>query len=568
MNVIKNKDNLYKEKSLSSSLILSNNISPTKLPLKENFNKEKENKIKLSKNQSNLKAKIKNLNYLEIETMLKNTNKTTLKKYSNNLDKKIKYLKYMNSQKYSQNNIITNNSTKNKNYVTENYKLGSHQTRESTNDNNSDNKNYIHTELNSTSKFFKRKNEKLYEEIIKKNIPHNIYYKHRNKNMCFKLKKNGDKTIKNSLETILSKEDIILNYKKFQSSFLISNDSVSISTNTIIKNTNSCFLKFLSFLNNDEILNLFSTNREIRSCIIGSLVYKVKEKILPDFNLKYCQDNLFNDNYNFIILSKFYKKKKLKIRFILTIKPKITKLNKKIINKRIKIGFHEYVTSRYNPNNSIKNINKEKKEEKIKVNTFYSFELIDKKKPKNFWVFRENTSFHYDENSKAYYNDIMQFWPGDKALININLISELGIIDFDKFSWIEPKIAEISNKSKINICEAEQIIGEWNKINFLENGDIVKKNLDDLFGNNFIIQEINYDDVGYFFFKIILKAYKIGSCIGREGNLGIKINIFPINSNITNEIKKNGLIFDENNELAVNVGDIITFYISQNKNGY
>ena len=568
MNVIKNKDNLYKEKSLSSSLILSNNISPTKLPLKENFNKEKENKIKLSKNQSNLKAKIKNLNYLEIETMLKNTNKTTLKKYSNNLDKKIKYLKYMNSQKYSQNNIITNNSTKNKNYVTENYKLGSHQTRESTNDNNSDNKNYIHTELNSTSKFFKRKNEKLYEEIIKKNIPHNIYYKHRNKNMCFKLKKNGDKTIKNSLETILSKEDIILNYKKFQSSFLISNDSVSISTNTIIKNTNSCFLKFLSFLNNDEILNLFSTNREIRSCIIGSLVYKVKEKILPDFNLKYCQDNLFNDNYNFIILSKFYKKKKLKIRFILTIKPKITKLNKKIINKRIKIGFHEYVTSRYNLNNSIKNINKEKKEEKIKVNTFYSFELIDKKKPKNFWVFRENTSFHYDENSKAYYNDIMQFWPGDKALININLISELGIIDFDKFSWIEPKIAEISNKSKINICEAEQIIGEWNKINFLENGDIVKKNLDDLFGNNFIIQEINYDDVGYFFFKIILKAYKIGSCIGREGNLGIKINIFPINSNITNEIKKNGLIFDENNELAVNVGDIITFYISQNKNGY
>ena len=97
----------------------------------------------------------------------------------------------------------------------------------------------------------------------------------------------------------------------------------------------------------------------------------------------------------------------------------------------------------------------------------------------------------------------------------------------------------------------------------LENGEIVKKNIDDLFWKNFIIKEIKYD----YIFKIILKAYKIGSCNGREANLGIKINILPINSNITNEIKKNGLIFDENNELTVNVGDIITFYISQNKNG-
>ena len=185
-------------------------------------------------------------------------------------------------------------------------------------------------------------------------------------------------------------------------------------------------------------------------------------------------------------------------------------------------------------------------------------------------IFRKNTSFHFDDNNKAYYNDIMQFWPGDKALININLISEMGIIDFDNFFWIEPKLTDIQNQNEtknINVCEVEQIINEWNKISLLENGEIVKKNIDDLFGKNFIIKEINYEDVGYYFFKIILKAYKIGSCSGREGNLGIKINILPINSNITNEIKKNGLIFDENNELTVNVGDIITFYISQNKNG-
>ena len=68
-----------------------------------------------------------------------------------------------------------------------------------------------------------------------------------------------------------------------------------------------------------------------------------------------------------------------------------------------------------------------------------------------------------------------------------------------------------------------------------------------------------------FFFKVILQAYKVGICSGKEGNLGVKIHILPINSSITNEIKKNGLIYDENNELAINVGDVVAFYISQNK---
>ena len=132
----------------------------------------------------------------------------------------------------------------------------------------------------------------------------------------------------------------------------------------------------------------------------------------------------------------------------------------------------------------------------------------------------------------------MQFWPGNKAIININLISEIGIMDFDNFHWIEPKIMEMYFISNTNKCEVENIIGEWNKLCLLENCNVVKKNIENLFGNNFVIKEINYDDVGYYFFKIILKAYKIGICSGKEGNLGIKINVLPINSNISNEIKK------------------------------
>jgi len=560
-------------KELDSTNSLLYHIPKIKIPSELKINNEIDNRFKYNQNLNDFK--IKNVNFSKVEPMIKLKKSEEQNKFNYNINTSIKYLKLMNSQKTSPTNNYSNNSNnssfKKYNYLNENEMIKTHQTGESTFD-NSDQRNYIGIDFeNSNSKLIRQKNEKLYQNLIKKNFSNNIYIKRRNRNMCFQLKKNNkhtEKTIKNSLETIHSKEDIYLNYKKFANVFLIINDIFSISDNTNIKNTNNSFFKFLNFLNNSEILILSSINREIRNCIIGCLAYKVKEKILPDFTQKYCKDFIFNNKYNFMILSKLYKKEKSHIRFILSIKPKITKINPKIINKRIKIGFTEYIKNKYTHNKS------NKEDEKIKVNTCYLFEIIEKLYPKNYWVFKENTTYHYDENGKAYYNDIMQFWPGDKALININLISEIGIINFDKFIWTEPRMVEIKNNNKkttnlstINNCEVEEIIHEWNKLCLLENCEIVKKNLDELFSKNFIIKEIHYDDVGYLFFKILLKAYKVGTCNGKDGNLGIKINILPINYHITNEIKKNGLIFDENNELTVNVGDIITFYISQNKSG-
>jgi len=556
---------------------MSNETNPFK---KAETNKTNNNKKHLSINMdqtSNIKPnseissqkKVKSQNYVEIENILKNANKSSLKKYSTNLDKKINYLKNKNTQK----NGEENNQQKKNIYINSHKikKLSTEITGEST---------YQNQKMNKT---------KMYEEIIKKNMPtsNNIYYKYTNRNMSFKLKKDligNEQTIKSPLESLRSKSNnssnninlknnninllnnnkgnAFLNYQKFINVFLIINDNISISTNTMVKNTNNNFMKLLSFLNNTEILNLFLLNRNMRSGIIGCLVYKVKEKILPDFTRFYCNNVLFNDDYNFMIASKFSKKNKSIIRFILSIKPRITKNNKKIINKRFKIGYSEYANNKYNSNNNKNQI--QLKQKRDKIFTTYLFEIIDKNTPKNFWVFKENTSFHYDENFKAYYNDIMQFRPGDNALINISLISELGIIDFDNIFWFKPKMENIK-EINTHKCEVEKMIYEWDKIDLLEKGDVVQKNLNDLFSENFIIKEIYYDDVGYFFFKIILKAYKIGICSGKEGNLGIKIHILPIGVNITNEIKKNGLIYDENNELSINVGDKITFYISQNK---
>ena len=445
-------------------------------------------------------------------------------------DKKINYIKYKNIQKLEEDNQQKNNNNfiinKTKKILTEN-------TGASTTQNQKVNKT------------------KMYEEIIKKNMPksNNVYHKYTNRNMSFQLKKDykaNEETIKSPLESIRSRESSKtiskvklgsnnLDYQKFKNVFLIINDSISISTNTMVKNTNNNFMKFLSFLNNNEILHLFSLNREMRSSIIGCLAYKVKEKILPDFNRYYCKNSLFNDDYNFMISSKIYKKTKVIIRIILSIKPRIIKNNKKIVNKRFKIGFYEQVKEKLNNNNN--NINNNQiQPKKEKIYTTYMFEVIDKSFQKNFWIFKENTSFHYDENNKAYYNDIMQFRPGDYALINISLISELGIIDFDNITWFKAKMGEIKKEINSHKCEVENMVNEWNKIANLDKGEIVQKNLNELFSDNFLIKEIYYDDVGYFFFKIILKAYKVGICSGKEGNLGIKIHILPINSSITNEI--------------------------------
>ena len=291
-----------------------------------------------------------------------------------NIDKKLNYLKYKNISKLSENSLQNNNyyiSNKIKKLSTENTGASSNQDK-------------------------KANKTRIYEEIIKKNMPKNsnIYYKYTNRNMSFQLKKNfkaNEETIKSPLESLRSRASYKstlndnnlnnnnhLDYQKFKNVFLIINDSLSISTNSLVKNTNNNFMKFLSFLNNNEILHLFSLNRELRSSIIGCLAYKVKEKILPDFTRYYCKDLLFNNDYNFMISSKIYKKHKLIIRFILSIKPRITKTSKKIVNKRFKIGFYEYVKNKTNKNNDYNPNQIQPKKGKEKIFTTYIFEIIDK----------------------------------------------------------------------------------------------------------------------------------------------------------------------------------------------
>ena len=53
--------------------------------------------------------------------------------------------------------------------------------------------------------------------------------------------------------------------------------------------------------------------------------------------------------------------------------------------------------------------------------------------------------------------------------------------------------------------------------------------------------------------------------IKSDFELGISIEVIDNKITLSNEVKKNCLIFDRKNEIQVRVGDIVVFYISKNK---
>ena len=349
-----------------------------------------------------------------------------------------------------------------------------------------------------------------------------------------------------------TKNQIIINYNLFN--------------NTFYKNKyhEKNLYVLLSLLNNNDLYKLFNVNRIPRNEIIEMMKNKIKANIIPKFIKKYCNNDLFiKGSSNFAIIRKLYKKnKKAYLRLILSIKAKICEYNNNIINKKYQI-LYQILNPVYLQRSTF---------------TSYTFEIIPKPIQKKFWIYKEYTSYHYDDFDKAYYNDLLQFWPGDEIHISIGLMNELGILDFQNFHWLNPKVVPKLDKAKIsnilvdsyltnseNTCEVEAIINTWIGIEQLENNSNVISTLNQLFGNNFDIKEVYYEDVGYYFFKIILEAKKEGECGGINNNLGINIKIYEKDKHICNEIKKNGLIYDEKNELSIHINDIIIFYISQNK---
>ena len=200
-----------------------------------------------------------------------------------------------------------------------------------------------------------------------------------------------------------------------------------------------------------------------------------------------------------------------------------------------------------------------------------------------FWIMKEYTTFHQDHLNKAYLQHIMQFNLNDYAEFTVNIITNKGLMNIRKFRWHPIKLFptpsmnfyEYSNENSTKrelvdfnmsrYCELELLKGSWNDIELMEHSHIVKEKLYEIFQNSFIINKILFDDVGYYIFKIYLEAKQLGELRCDKAQIGIKIFIYDKKDVVSNEVKKNNLIYDRKNELQMHIGDKLVFYLSKDK---
>jgi len=51
-----------------------------------------------------------------------------------------------------------------------------------------------------------------------------------------------------------------------------------------------------------------------------------------------------------------------------------------------------------------------------------------------------------------------------------------------------------------------------------------------------------------------------------EEALGINIEVVDFSEPIINEVKKNGLVYEQSNSFQLRIGDILVFYLAKNRN--
>lgn len=137
------------------------------------------------------------------------------------------------------------------------------------------------------------------------------------------------------------------------------------------------------------------------------------------------------------------------------------------------------------------------------------------------------------------------------------------------------------------LCEAELIKNVWANLKNKDPHNKTINTITKIFEPQFIVKDVFCDDVGYIIYKVILIAAKEGkltSIINRTKNkdnyntddskanfsasilddLGITITVNSPDKSITNEVKKNFLVYDRKNTVQCRIGDIVIFYFTKN----
>ena len=530
-------------KEQNSLEILNKNANSNKITNKKNLKQE----ILKSFHNSNSIFDLSNNSHLEQE-------KSSQSKLNDMISNNISYL---NMEEKDSNNIkknIFNNVPKN---ITKKNSLNNYNFKTERNNiqrNSQQNNNNVNARFSSMSsrKFnFDYPKKIISEELSKDNEDAKSIDYLENKN-----KKNRDL---NSFKPLVKMK--IKNFKK------------------IIKNNG--FLNILTFLEDDDLISLLKSNKQIISLINRSIenayFLRIKKNLLKFkhiFELLKCS----------LIFTKL--KDSFKIDFVINIRfinPNKIYANineEELLPKCYQILFFYQCYKPLEPNAKLKTKENTKN---VKMYDYYTFDLY----PNGYqfpsiYITKESQQLN-DKNIEeklVYVQPILPFKFNDKGIINFEIYSsknnfiiptsiKVYMKQFDLKEYINE--LNMNQYNNLRICEYEDISTHWklldnekNQKAFLE----IKSKLKERFEPNFLIEDISFINIGFFLYKINLEARKPGlldrNKIGND--FGIDLMVKRKYEYVENEIKKNNLIIERRQIFELRVGDKIIIYISAKKN--
>jgi len=541
------KENEISRNSLNSYLKFEEESKEHQLTVEKKNNKKEEDVNPLINSKNSKNSKLKQINISSNNNSYLNVDEN--ENYNDNDEKKS--IKFNNLNDYTfrtgkngiNNNIINNPKLNHINF------------------NNKNNINDINNKDNSNTNKVKSKVDFDYKENNENNLTNNNIMNMDDNNKIEEIKDKTEKEIKKESNAPIVHLKLN-NFKK-----ILKKDGL---------------FNVLTFLDCYDLMCLLKTNKSliflINKAISNAYYFRIKENLsqfISDFELLKCSliYTKVKDSFKIDFETKIIFKKQKNAN-------NINDDNEKKISPRCYqiIYFYNYFKS-INPQVKLKTKENTKK---IKMYDYYTFDLYsenDSNYP-NIFINKEQSLFDINASDKlVYIQPILPFKINDKGILNLEIYSS-------NYDFINPSSIKIVSKcydlkkyinnlnqkgnDNLRICEYENICFHWK---FMTNE---KRNTDKTFFNlinkvekkfkpYFDIQNILYENIGFFIFKIYLVAVKKGRIGNRqlEDDFGFNITIKEKGDYVENEIKKNNLLLDRKEVYELRLGETIILYFSE-----
>ena len=325
---------------------------------------------------------------------------------------------------------------------------------------------------------------------------------------------------------------------------------------------NKCTFNIFSFLY-DHFKDLMCTGKKLKNAL--NLTIKSKYSyIIENFKSKY-KDILQFESFKFIQSNTIKLKRKKTPIFSIYFKCKIKETP----------FLHKYEEISYEISYSFKYFQSKKKN-----NLYYQIYKFDIRKNRNYpiWICSEMDERNYSQRRLVYSSPVQNYCEKDHIIFKIDLIEGNNFITDIQFLNVKilsaPKglYEKAVFRSDIGYdgmrdCEIENMILRWNSENNLIRNSEMLFYIKKTFEKYFILNEIKYDISKIVFYKIKMKANKVG-LIKRNRIFNLNLEILDVESEITNECIYIGCVntFTQNKVLQIRKGTIIILYITDLKN--